>query len=549
MKRIVLLSILSTFLFSCTYYLGPNRWAKSFPDDPVIVPHELATEKMPSDMAYLLDQEDLMSVAQRKLTSYSTKYGDTTLDARVVFAKLLLKQDIPLVNQTIMQYEAWGTTGTSHKLNKIGDYDFRQIIFVDIIGLFKDSPETLYPETVDHMINHLIIDNGNKVAHKAPKLMGLVRETENHILMKETSRYLKNQWLFEKYKTSEYNNEVNGMKAFMVEHLKEMIKTGFFEFNANPYISFTLEALHVLHKHTNDEEIKMLSKQVMDAENWQYALGSYKLKKYGPFRRRMGRASETSIYADRHGVMIRMELAKSNSQAITNDKLACCFDKALVVATSPYLLPQQTLEMITEKPTAYYAKIGHGLKGSPELYYGSPSFLMSAGGIRYGKRSQITPRPLTLFLDDQAADISECFHIKGKGKLNQWNNTGLYQNYMVGNQQVSIPEGYEMTTNNGIWQVYKVYPQKDIYVCVSNDDNFGALFVGDENYKTVLALNQSSKDLKKTFNFTEEQQVKYNIKSNKKWVIQKTPEGSVKRKYKEWQRFDVSFEEPAYSIK
>lgn len=542
MKRILLFSISASFLFSCTYYIGPNRWAKSFPDDPVIVPHSIEVDILTYDASKLLDIPSLQNAASGNIESYSDKYKDTVLDPRIIFAKLLLKEDIKFINETILKYEAFGTTGTSHKLNKKGDYDFRQIIFTQIVWYFKDAPEILFPATAEHIIDKLIIDNGFKPTLKAPKVFGLIRETENHILMKETARYLKNQWLFNKNPLPKYNNTANGMSVFLIAHLQEMKKTGFFEFNANPYISFTFEALHVLYNHSNDTKIKELAKEVMDAENWQYALGSFDLKKYSPFRRRMNRASETSLIADRHSILIRAELAKSDGVILSEDELQCCYDRTLITTTSTYQLPIQIKATIEVKPSQYYAKIGHGLKASPELYSGTPLYLMSAGGIRFGKRSQITPRPLSVILHDNVYDIEECFHIKGSGKLNQWNNTGLYKNLIVGNQEVSVPDSYTAIMIDGIWTIYKVYPDEELYVCVHSSPKFGALFIGDANYNNVLAMNQSSKVLKHQFCLADQQIVSYNTKTKKKWVIKKTPEGAIKRKFKRWPRFDVRFE-------
>lgn len=540
MTRITILILLAGILNSCTYYLGPNRWAKSFPESPVVIPQN--TDKSVYDYSsyQVIEESDLRQMADKQLKSYSTKYSDTTINPRTIIAKLLLKQDVEEVNQTIMEFEAWGTTGTSHKLNKIGDYDFREILFTHIVWLFKNRPDLLYPNTARHIIDKLIIDNGSKPTLKAPKVMGLIRETENHILMKETSRYLKNQWLFELYPTAEYDNELNGMRDFLVHHLEEMVQTGFFEFNANPYISFTMEALHVLHTHAADPTIKALSKKVMDAENWQYALGTFQMKKYGPFRRRMERASETSIYSDRHGVLIRIELAKTQQESISAQDVYCCLDKALIIGTSDYLLPVQTKAMIMEKPDAYYAKIGHGLKAPPEIYYGTKDYLLSAGGIRFGKRSQITPRPLTLFLNDDASDISECFHIPGKGKLNQWNNTGVYHQLMVGNQAVHAPLQYPIYKQLNDWIIYKPYENKDIFVSTYSKKNLGILYVGN-SYEDILALNQNESTLRKTFYLSAEEKIEYNVNSKRKWVITATPQGPTTRKVKKWPRFDVDF--------
>jgi hypothetical protein len=103
------------------------------------------------------------------------------------------------------------------------------------------------------------------------------------------------------------------------------------------------------------------------------------------------------------------EIAKSNRLKISEKDLPCCYDRTIITTTSAYQLPTQTRETILAKPKAYYAKIGHGLKASPEIYYGTPFYLLSAGGIRFGARSQIGIRPLNVILDDDAEDINSCY--------------------------------------------------------------------------------------------------------------------------------------------
>ncbi len=548
MMRLIFCLTLPAFLTSCTYYLGPNRWENSFNDEPFVVPHKTAVDELPNDNIFVISKESLAKRAKTKLTTYSTKFEDTTLNVRVVYEKLLLGDEIEKVNNTILKFKAWGTTGTSSKLNKKGDYDFAQIQFINLVWYFKDSPEILFPATAEHIIHHLIIDNGSKNTPKAPKVFGLIRETENHILMKEISRYLKNQWLFEQDGLAINNNSVNGMKDFLIEHLTAMKKTGFYEFNANPYLSYTFEALHVLYNHSKDPELQQLSKEVMDAENWQYALGSYQLKKYSPFRRRMSRVSISKLYGDRHGVLIRVELAKSNKQVYSAEDLPCCFDRTIITATSAYRLPIQTKAFIDKKPNSYYAKIGHGLKASPEIYYGTSSYLMSAGGLRFGKRSQIVPRPLSLFLNDDAKDIKDCFHIEGNGKLNNWNNTGVYPGLMVGKHAVHIPSQYHAIDTIRDWQIYKPYSDKQLFVCVLSQENLGIIYIGNENYTDILLMNPLTKRLQTQFSWNAQETIKYKLSAKRKWVIKKAPSGSSKRKFKKWRRFDIDFGE-AYSSK
>lgn len=541
MLRILAVSIISIFLSSCTYYLGPNRWEHRFVDESYEIPDLVLSQKIVQSKEFKLAPNLLQNEAKKELVNYSSKFNDTILNVRVALANFLLEQDIEIVNQQIQSIEAWGTTGTSSQFNKKGDYDFSQFIFVHLVWYFKDRPDILFPETAAHIMKYLVIDNGSKAKTKAPNTLGLIRETENHILMKEASRYLKNQWLFEQTQEEQYNNTTNGMSNFLLKHLGGIKKTGFFEFNANPYISYTFEALNVLNNHARDEEIRVLCKKIMDAENWQYALGSYQLRKYGPFRRRMSRESVTSLFGDRHGVLIRVELAKANREELSEKSLPCCNDKSLIPATSDYILPSKIKTYIEEKPTAYYAKIGHGLKSSPEIYQGAPTYLLSAGGLRFGKRSQIVPRPSSLFLNDNAENINDCFHIKGKGNLNKWNNTGLYHNFMVGENEVNIPNTYQAIKNIGNWQIFQPYVNEEMYVCVWSQKDLGIILIEGPNYQEVLALNQTEKELQKIFYFKKNEFVKYKLSSKKKWVIKETIAGSTTRKFKKWKRFDVTF--------
>ena len=267
MKKNVYLVFLFLFFSSCTYYLGPNKWANRFEQNTKqqksINLNTLSQEEIEDNISMF--KEQLEDFSNRNHVIWSEKYGDTVLNPRVIFVKLLLKKEVFQVNTDILKFKAWGTTGTSGLVNPKGDYDFNEILWTKILWYFNDQPEILLPQVAQHIIDYLIIDNGSEPEHKAPNTLGLLRETENHILMKETSRYLKNQWLFEHgYTAAEYNNKLNGMDEFFIHHLEEMNTTGFFEFNANPYISLTFEALHVIYNYVDNDEIQKLCKQIMD---------------------------------------------------------------------------------------------------------------------------------------------------------------------------------------------------------------------------------------------------------------------------------------------
>ncbi|MCD8528884.1 MAG: hypothetical protein LRY27_02700 [Chitinophagales bacterium] len=492
-----------------------------------------------------LAQDIFINLSNQNPVSWSTKFNDSVIDVRPLLACLYMKKDIEKVNQTIMRFKAWGTTGTSSIVNKKGDYDFTEILWVYLLSEFQNQPNLLYPETALHIANELIIDNGSKSALKAPHTLGLIRETENHILMKEGSRYLKNQYLYSLTNEAKYNNAQNGMDAFMLHHLKEMEQTGFFEFNANPYASYTLDALYVLYAQINHTEIKESIARILDTEHWIYALGSYNFKRFAPFRRRLEREKETGLFADRQELFVKVVLYKMQHKPITKENLSCCDNRVIIPLMSSYTLPKQVAVTLEEKSKTYYAKIGHGLKASPEIYYGTKDCLLSAGGLRYGKKSQIVPRATVLFLDDKATDLSQCFHIKGKGVLNKWNNTGVYQNLAIGKQAVFIPDNFKLIAEVNNWKLYRLPINEALYkvLCVYNDTDFGLMYISSSNNeaKAIMNINNDEKRIKKQFTFANNEKVQYNVNTRKRWVVSSINGTKTKRKFKKWNRLNVDF--------
>src|SRR5262249_44432343 len=74
-----------------------------------------------------------------------------------------------------------------------------------------------------------------------------VPETENHLNMIETARYLTNQLLYAETGDSTYDNEANGMNYFMLNRLQSFLKNDFQEYNSKPYQSFTDDAIQNLY--------------------------------------------------------------------------------------------------------------------------------------------------------------------------------------------------------------------------------------------------------------------------------------------------------------
>lgn len=99
------------------------------------------------------------------------------------------------------------------------------------------------------------------------------------------------------------------------------------------------------------------------------------------------------------------------------------------------------MEWTLEKPNSYFVKIGHGFNSCPGIYSGNKNYLISAGGANQGKNSLIMPKPITLFLDDNAIELKQTIHMYDPGEdLMKWNNTGVYIDFACTKGRVHIPK-------------------------------------------------------------------------------------------------------------
>ncbi len=442
---------------------------------------------------------------------------------RILLGKLMVKRDIPEVNQTIMKMKVWGVSGSSWALNPKGDYDFHITILTTILYLFGEQPELLYPETKEYLLSVLLTGEGNKFRYTAPRTLGMVHETENHVLMTEGSKYLKNRWLMNHGdKNPLFDNVANGMEAKLMAFMDEMKTNGLYEFNSLPYIGYTISALLNLEAFSS-EKLRKEAREVLDYMNWTYALGSYQLKHYPPMRRRFEKAGIKEITTDYQSVFMKSWLSfspvKNFDKNISSGEV-----HALMGACMPYRPADKVVEMIFDKGDGYFVKLGHGPEATPEIYSAGKHFLLSAGGVNRGKRSIIVARPITLFLNDKSANLSETFHLAGPGSdFMKWNNTGVHRNFACAAGPVNIPTSFKPQAQKDNWSVYSL--KDSISVAVYSTEKLGlmAIFEGgrrDSLLEAILTANPVPEQLIQTFQFPGGEKIEYDVVAPKnKWVI------------------------------
>ncbi len=442
---------------------------------------------------------------------------------RVLLGKLAVAREIEAVNRYLQSAQVRGTVGSTGPFHPGGDYDFTLAGLCLILYAFGDKPDLLFPETVNHIVNVLMTEEGGTPIIYTPRVLGLpLRDTENHILMTEGSRYLKNRWLqLHGDSSSRFDNSTNGLERFLLEYLGHMERAGFHEYNSRPYIGYTFTALLNLQSFA-DEPVRNAATRILDRANWEYAIGSLQLRRFPPFRRQPVRAGDTDLDGDYHTAMVKtwMSLRDSNTEQF---QVRSGEHQALWVSFTSYRLPDKTARWIARKPVEYFIRMGHGDDGSPEIYSGGPGFLITAGGVAQDRFKQAVARPITLMLNDNQLGLADLLQISGSATdYRQWNNTGVYKRFAVG-QTIEVPWDWSPVVESGKWVIYLQCAQ---LIAVYADEHMALFYLppgddAEEMLARIIQLNGDSENLIRQFTTVDEEVIRYNIDTKPgAWVIE-----------------------------
>jgi hypothetical protein len=471
---------------------------------------------------------------------------------RMLLTKFAEKTDLENANQYLCSIVPWSGAGSTWTLHH-GDYDFTLVTLTTILYMFGNEPAIMYPETREHLLNVLLNQEGGRPLVTAPRTLGLILDTENHHLMTEGSRYLKNQWLAtygteEERSNPHYNNKENGLEAWLIAYLEEMLHEGVYEFNSRPYIGYTLQALLNLEAYPETPQIRNLARYLLDVINLQYALGSLDLRRYPPFRRQYVKEKEREMDNDSHTAYMHVWTGG-------NDGKAGHYSSFMLLAELlPYRLPDDLRTWTLSKPEPYFVRYGRGASACAELYSGGPGYLLSAGGANRGWRSRIVARPITLMLEDGETNVQNCFHIPGRGHWRHWNNSGVYRHFAMANAPVVVPENQKAVAAGQGWQLFRPLESSAMMVAVFTGENFGIIALFPETEETPESLlaalqhqNPDSETLGTRFTWPNGNILEYDPDAPKGTWVMKAENGiELDRNYDAWPQ--ISGDVPALSF-
>lgn len=181
-----------------------------------------------------------------------------------------------------------------------GEYD---VLLTAYLKLYYRYYHALSADATTNLFNTLLTQRGKYDPGEAFSLSvnvaGSIPETENHRLMIQSAKYLTNQLYYQASVAeglpdhANFDNNRNGdgdtnppMVDVMLQALNSFLKLDFVEYNARPYQDYTMSALLNLVSFSYDDRVRLAARMVLDYVSAKVALSSQDLRRCPPFRRR-----------------------------------------------------------------------------------------------------------------------------------------------------------------------------------------------------------------------------------------------------------------------
>ena len=257
-----------------------------------------------------------------------------------------------------------------------------------------------------------------------------IGETENHILMMLTTRYLTNQLLYQRDWQVRHDNRRNGSDdspscfELVLTLLRNILRGDFSEYNAKNYQEETRGALLNLHSYAYDHEVRLAARMVLDYVSAKMAVSQSDLRRMIPFRRR-NEGTKSARYtngfmwvsllatdgADPMGPWFAVEAGNLRSSVARQEGtvpvglggmkastgeytvwgIPGSGQDLVLEAVTDYRIPPSILDLfVNDRHRRFYQRLHRTPKPSEvggnrnadnmEVYAGSPSYLITAGG-------------------------------------------------------------------------------------------------------------------------------------------------------------------------
>lgn len=171
-----------------------------------------------------------------------------------------------------------GTNSDNESCPRKGELDVTLAQFLRLAFYYRDA---LKGPVLDHLTD--VLNPWGVAARTNPYVTpkGLcygfaLIESENHMLLQETSAYLINGMM---------GRDTASNSAWLSKFLVQISKRDFYEFNSLPYTRYQLKGLYLLHDHAPDAALKTIAKGMLDWLFMKQAVSGNLDRDHRPYRR------------------------------------------------------------------------------------------------------------------------------------------------------------------------------------------------------------------------------------------------------------------------
>jgi len=299
-----------------------------------------------------------------------------------------------------------------------------------------------------------------------------IPESENHLLMMETSRYLTNEIRAGYASPSQLDNQKNGLRSWMLEHFQDFLRDDFDEYHARPYQRYSINAILNMYDFADDSNVQLAAAMVLDYLSAKFAVGSTNGRRVVPFRRLTDETSNTDLFQAIKGAdhQVNRFLVLSGLTGLLpkedHEGQNGRVQEMIYAAVSSYRMPTAVVDLAVDKSTPYAPYLQRIHHEGVEVYAGARGFLLSAGGVTTGPANRVAwaGRPedrgaaLPTVLIPAAGLVDRNRLIRFEGGEDHDGNTCVTRNFACGlNPQ--LPEHYNScTTVDGPWRFINSAP-------------------------------------------------------------------------------------------
>jgi hypothetical protein len=246
-------------------------------------------------------------------------------------------------------------------------------------------------------------------------------ETENHLLMINTSKYLKNQFIIQDLGPGSddaegFEEDQLDLREWLLKSMQGFVQNDFIEYNSRPYQRLSMLAILNIYDFADDGDLRTGAELVLDYTTAKFAIGSSQGRRFVPFRRLRDVVAELVdtdakrctapeaagdrdldlwkiCYIMHNGLFDQVEGAdyqiplglyySGQIHQLRDGKISFGAAAGAAYAATSYYRPEAfVIDLAIRKVDAVYQRIYHHSTG--EIYSSGRGYLISAGGVQTG---------------------------------------------------------------------------------------------------------------------------------------------------------------------